>query len=50
MRFNSHAKLVGFGKALKSEPEENLINGQDEAEALTGTEAGSTKNTKAAIV
>ena len=47
MKFKAHAKLAGFEKALKVEPEEDLPNNQEEAEALTGMETDTVRKKKA---
>ena len=44
--FKAHAKLAGFGKALKVDPEADLPSTQEEAAALTGTDTETARKKK----
>ena len=49
MRFKAYAKLSGFSQALVDHPETDLLNDNDEAEALTGTDSATLKKKKAVL-
>ena len=48
LRFKAHAKIAGFGKALKVDPEACLPDAQEEVESLTATETHAVLKKKAA--